>query len=103
MCKCTRVFSTAVSSWIIWRQSGRDGRNIFENSLQIVHVGFVQYRNSSLSRPETMMVFEKQRLNSGFKMALCPHRDQIFYLVLNMINLPTATELEQTRIAVSES
>lgn len=40
--------------------------NIFENTLQIVHVIFVQYRNSSLSRPETMIVFEKQRLNSDF-------------------------------------
>lgn len=90
-------------SWIIWMQSGRDGRNMFENTLQIVHVVLVQYRNSSLSRPEPMIVFEKQRLNSDFKIVLCPHKDQVFYLILNIINLPKATELEQTPIAASES
>lgn len=95
--------STAVSTWILWRQSGRDGRNISENTLQIVHVVLVQYRNSSLSRPETMIVFEKQRLSFDFKMSLCPHEDQVFYLVLNIVNLPKATELEETHIAASES
>lgn len=50
-----------------------------------------------------MTVFEKQRINSDFKMALCPHEDQMFYLVLNIINLPKATELEQTYSAASAS
>lgn len=94
---CARVCSTPVSSWIIWRQNGRDGRNIFENTLQIVHVVFVQYRSSSADLGQLWC------LKSDFRMALCSHRDQIFYLVLNVINLPKATELEQTHISVSES
>lgn len=50
-----------------------------------------------------MIVFKKQRLNSAFKITLFPHEDQVFYLVLNIINLPEVTELEQTHIAASES
>lgn len=50
-----------------------------------------------------MIVFEKQRLSFDFKMSLCPHEDQVFYLVLNIVNLPKATELEETHIAASES
>lgn len=86
------------------KQSGRDGKNIFENTLQIiVHVVLAQYRNSSPSRPKTMIVFKKQRLNFDFKMTLCPHEDLVFYRVLKIINLPKATELEQTPIAASEN
>lgn len=89
VCKCTRVCSSAVGSWIVWRQSDqrRGGRNVFEKKS---HVVLVQYRNSALTRPETIAVFEKQRLNSDLKTALCLYRDQMFYSVLNGINLSKA-------------
>lgn len=50
-------------------------------------VVLLQYRYSALNRPETFFVFEKQRLNSDFEMALCLYGDQIFYSVSNGMNL----------------
>lgn len=72
---------------------GEETEIIFKNILQIDCVVLVQHRNSALNRPETIAVFEKQRLNSDFKTALCLYADQIFHSVLNGINLSKATEL----------
>lgn len=51
------------------------GRNVFKNALRIHPAVLAQYRNSALNRPETSAVFEKQRLNSDLKMALCLYGD----------------------------